>query len=248
MNYTKAYGIALFTIVFVTMSVSAVHAQDEFTGTIQNYDGPAASVMTGMMVLIDIGTVDDNGNFSIPLDNNFINELNESVEQENESSDEWTTSLITTGRMFSCSNGEIEVTNTELPVVKLSSFGSYMIGNSDEQVEIGYFMATSSSEFADAFNSFGQMNAVEGYYLDWFYFEEPFSITGSCDVETYAKNQEDIYTQTTTYDLDFKEGWSLVKYMIDDIYEDPDGTNTPLSISYSTLESIPENVQYFFFE
>jgi len=150
--------------------------------------------------------------------------------------------------MFNCSGGTVEATNTELPVIKLSTFGSYMIGSLEEQVQHGYFMATSSPEFAQAFNAMGQTDAVEGHYLDWFYFEEPFSVSGSCGVETYAMNQQDLYVQTTSYDLDFEAGWTLVKYAVTEVFEDPDGTDMPMNIRYTSLDSVPEDVQYYLFE
>lgn len=247
MRVLKIY-FPVTAIIFFMMPFSVLNAQDVFEGTINNYEKPSSKILTGMMMPFEIGTVDQNGTFSIPLDEDFLNVLEESIEKENQNSNGWSTSMLTTGRMFSCSDGDVEVTNTELPIANLSTNGSYMIGNPEEEVDHGYFMATSSSEFTEAVKSFGQSDAVPGYYLDWYYFEEPFSVSGSCEVKTYAMNQEDLYMQTTTYNLDFKEGWNLVKFEISDIYEDPDGTNPPMEMSYSTINDIPAEVVYYFFE
>lgn len=235
-------------LLLVPFATAQANAPDAFTGTIDGYDKPAAEILSGMMVLYRIGVIDAAGNFAIALNDDVIAKVQGAIEQENQDSDEWTTRLITTGRMFNCAEDTVDVTNAELPVIKLSTFGSYMIGDLEEQVEHGYFMATSSREFAEAFGAMGQTDAEAGYYLDWFYFEEPFSVSGSCGVQTYAMNQEDVYVQTTSYDLDFEAGWTLVKYAITEVFEDPDGTDMPMAIRYTSLDAVPEDVQYAFFE
>lgn len=242
------YSNLIYSVVIALVMISESKGQDVFEGTIQNYNQPAAFVTAGMMVLFEIGTVDADGSFSIPLNDDFINKMKNSIEQDNENMDDWTAQLITTGRMFNCSSGNVDVTNKDLPIIKLSSYGSYMIADPEEEVQYGYFMATSSIHFTEAFNSFGQIDAVEGYYVDWFYFEEPLTVSGSCGVETYAMNQEDIYVKMTHYDLEFNAGWNLVKYEVADVYDDPDGTNMPLEIAYSTLDTVPDEVIYHFFE
>lgn len=247
MRGAKLACTLLFLLSVLTI-FSESKAQGVFEGTIQNYDKSAASVAAGMMVPFEIGKVDEDGSFSIPLNDDFITNMKNSVEQDNENADGWSTQLLTTGRVFRCSNGDVEITNEDLPIINLSSNGSYSIADIEQETFYGYFMATSSGDFTQAFNSFGQMDAALGYYLDWFYFEEPVSVTGSCEVETYAKNQEDMYVMRTSYDMDFEAGWNLVKYEVTDIYEDPDGTNTPLATGYSTIDSIPEEVIYYFFE
>lgn len=240
------YASALALILVVASPGTA--PQEKFSGTIDGYDKPAAEVLAGMMVPYRIGVIDEQGRFTIPLNDEVISRVQEAIEQENQDSDEWTTRLVTTGRMFNCSNGNVAVTKTELPVIKLSTFGSYMIGNLEEQAVHGYFMATSSPAFAKAFNAMGQADAEEGHYLDWFYFAEPFSVSGSCGVETYAMNQEDLYVQTTSYDLDFEAGWNLVKYEVTEVFEDPDGTDMPMGIRYTTLDAVPDDIHYYFFE
>jgi hypothetical protein len=242
-------GLHVSVLLFVSIAASSAStARETFAGKIDGYDKPAAEILAGLMVPYQIGVIDEAGTFTIALNDEVISKVQDAIEQENQDSDEWTTRLITTGRIFNCSDDTVEVTNTELPVIKLSTFGSYMIGDLEEQVEHGYFMATSSPAFAQAFSAMGQADAEEGYYLDWFYFEEPFSVSGSCDVETYAMNQQDLYVQTTSYDLDFEAGWTLVKYAVTEVFEDPDGTDMPMNIRYTSLDSVPEDVQYYLFE
>jgi hypothetical protein len=113
----------------------------------------------------------------------------------------------------------------------------------------GYVMMTSSREFAEVLMSYGQENAVKGYVLDWYYFEDDVSVTGSCDIESYTMTQkeEDVYVQKTNYDLQLKKGWNIVKYEYADLYEDSSGKIYPKVINYETIDAIPEETGFYFF-
>jgi len=73
---------------------------------------------------------------------------------------------------------------------------------------------------------------------------------GECRVKSYTQtqNESDAYTATTTYDIDLKQGWNLVRYASVNLYQDSESKFYPLHKKYETIQSIPEDIGYFFFE
>jgi len=222
-------------------------AQEVFTGTLESWDMGKGDIVTGMREFMVIGSVDEEGVFTIPLDDDYLEKVKELIQKTNENSD-WKASLMSIQRAYgNCRDGDVELTNGEQPLMALSTMNTFMIGDLEKDKGYGHFMVASSPEFAESVASFGQKDAVKGYVLDWYYLEEPSTVEGTCTIKTVAQNQEGVYNKKTVYDLNFEKGWNLVKYEYAKLYEDSEGKVYPAEIKYETIDEIPEDVQYPFF-
>jgi hypothetical protein len=241
----------IFLIIFFsTITISSILCQDTFKGQIKAYNRGEAEIITGMAEPIVIGTIKSNGEFSIPLDDNYINQVKETITKENADSDKWSTRLLTLNRAFgNCEDSSVEIENGNQPLVKLSTFNSFSIVDLEEKKMYGHFMVVSSEEFGEALNNYEHGTDQTGYVLDWYYFETPASVKGSCTIKTYTLTQkeEDVYNATTTYDLELKAGWNLVKYRHHDLHTDSEGKKYVKNKSYTNIAELPDNIEYFYF-
>lgn len=228
---------------------ATVIAQESIEGTIQDYTNGEAEIFSGIKSPIKIGAVDENGTFQIPLDNTFKDQLISSVDAENEKNSKWKTSLPNLERSYgNCSNGEIDIQGGEQTMIALSQLGVFTVANFEEQKVYGKIMYASDLEFAKAFMTFGQFNVKKGYQLDWQYVESDASVKGSCSLEFYPGTDEPPFTQTSSYDLEFKPGWNLVKYEIQEVFTDKNGKEYIMKDHSMVLDSLPEDVQIIFLE
>lgn len=233
---------------FALLTINLILAQTSVTGTISGWEHGSADIVTGMQSPIAIGTVMDDGSLTLNLTPEFSEQTMKGIDEFNKNSEEWKASVMTLERAFACYGDSLEVTNGNVPIIKLSNFGGYDLADLNEKKIFGSFMVVNNKEFAQAYRSYGQYNDTPGYFLDWFYFAEPSSVIGACTTESYAVNQEETYTATTEYQLDFKAGWNLVQYEVTDIFTDKEGLTYALKINYKTLGKLPEGVQYIYFE
>lgn len=238
------------TLIFSFFMFNISLAQSTIDGKLKGYDQGTAQIITGMRQPIVIGTVKKNGKFSITLDDNYLNKVKASVAAENSDDDQWTTSLMTLDRAFgNCNDGDIKIENGDQTVIKLSVFNTFGVMDMDEKTNYGFIMVVNSKEFARTISGYEPGTDKKGYMLDWYYFEEPATVKGSCTVKTYTLSQkeEDIYNVTTTYDLELKAGWNLVKFGYSEIHTDPEGKNYVSEKIYTTLDKIPAEVEYLYF-
>lgn len=193
-----------------------------------------------------VGSFDAQGNVEIPLKPDMLSEVKKKIEEANkESSDGWKASLPTLGDRFSCFGEELEVVGADQPVSGLGGPMGFLLVNMDEKKRYGYLYIASSADFVESLVPY---KFKPGYYLEWHYLDGEGSVKGSCNVESYAVNQKDLYTKTTTYDLDFKKGWNLVKYEINEVYTDGEGNSYPMQDSYTTMAAMPEGIEFVFIE
>ena len=232
---------------FLAILSTCGFAQESITGTIPDWSGGSGEVAVMAMGPPQVlGTFDDMGNLEIPLKTDMLAEVKKQVEAANEGSTEgWKASLKTLGDSFSCSGGELEVVNGEQPISGFPSMGAFMLVNMEQKKRFGYLMVGSSKDFADGMVPY---KFKPGYFLEWYFVEEAGSVKGNCSMESYAVNQKDLYTKTTTYDLELKKGWNIVKYEIHEVYTDGEGNSYPMNDSYSTIDSIPSEVKFVFME
>ncbi len=222
-------------------------AQGTIKGTIPDWSGGSGEVAVMAMGPPEVlGTFDEKGNLEIPLKPNMLAEVRKQVEAANaESSDGWKASLKTLGDRFSCFGTELEVVNGDQPISGFPSMGAFSLVNMEQKKRFGYLMVGSSKEFAEGMVPY---KFKPGYFLEWHFVEQPGSVKGMCSMESYAVNQKDLYTKTTTYDLDFKKGWNIVKYEIQEVYTDGEGNSYPMNDSYTVLDKMPGDVQFIFME
>lgn len=239
-----------FSSVLMLICMNISFSQKKFEGQLEGYDGKSADIATGMSEPIKIGEVDEEGYFSIPLNDNYINQLKSSFEAESKDDDQWSVSLMTLDRAFgNCSNETVEISNGDQPIVKLSIFNAFDIVNLEEKQRYGVFMATSSREYAEAIGQYEHGKDQEGFFIDWYYFEEPAKVSGSCAVKSYTLTQkeEDVYEQVTNYDLEFDAGWNLVKFGNTALYEDSQGKKYAKEKIYQTIKKMPKGIEFIYF-
>lgn len=239
----------LFSYVLILICINISFSQEIFEGKIKGYDGKTADIITGMAEPIKIGEIDADGYFSIPLNDDFINQLKSSVQAESDD-DQWSVSLMTLDRAFgNCNNETVKISNGDQPLIKLSLFNAFDIVNLEEKHRYGSFMATSSREYAEAIGNYEHGNDQVGYFIDWYYFEEPAKVSGSCVVKSYTLTQkeDDLYEQVTNYDLEFDAGWNLVKFGNTELYEDSQGKKYAKEKIYQTINKMPKGIGFIYF-
>lgn len=238
----------VFALLASAVLHSSVFAQGAITGSIPQWSLGTGEVVTGLMEPMVVGSVDADGNFSIPLKPGFMEEIRKQVEQQNAGASEgWTSSLLTVGQVFSCYGEGLEVVNADQPMTRMTTMGVFNLVNMDEKKRLGYVMATSSEAFARGIMEMGSFTFTEGYILDWVFVDQAASVRGSCATESYAVNQEEKYTRTTSYDLALRPGWNLIKYEISGLFSDRDGKTYPGEERYLTLSDLPADLKYVFF-
>lgn len=222
--------------------------QQSVTGSLPNWDYGSGNVFTGLMKPTVLGSVDDKGNFEIPLKPDYLTEVKEQIARENaDESNKWKSSLMTLEKTYNCYAETVEVVNGEQHFTGLSTMGFFMLGNEEKQQYFGDLMPASSFEFVKALRDPGSYTYKEGYNLDWYYLDEAASVKGTCSMESVALTMDETYMHTVHYDLDFKPGWNLVKYEVEELFTDREGHTYIKSDRYSILPEFPADAEFHFF-
>lgn len=235
------------TLLFALFLTSTI-AQDAVTGKIENYTQGAATIITGFGGPMEIGQLQEDGSFKIPLTTDHKTKIIASVETENQGESQWKTSIPTLKRSYGECNGKIAFEGGEQTMIELGTGGMLSVANMKEQKLIGSILFASSESFAKAYMAIGQFKMETGYQIGWYYFEEPASVSGQCQMETYTRSMEQKYIHSTGYDLQFKPGWNIVKYEVEEVFVDAEGKKYPMKERFTSLENIPEDVQIHLLE
>jgi hypothetical protein len=223
------------------------YAQEAISGRIADWDMGKGEVIGGLRTPVVLGSVEADGSFTIPLKADYLSEVRKQIAEDNKASTaDWTSSLITLDRAFGCSSGGVEFLDADQPVSAVSTMGLFALGNMEEQRLYGYLIAASSDAFAGSIQNIMNYEFKPGFFVDWYYVEKGATIKGSCSMESYAINQEQTYTSTQEYDLEFQPGWNMVKYEIETVFEDRDGKSYPLKERYTTLKEVPAEMKFVF--
>lgn len=107
------------------LTINLILAQNSVTGTISGWETSSADIVTGMQTPIAIGTVSEDGSFILNLTPEFTAQTQKGIDEFNATSEEWKTSVMTLEKAFTCYSDSLEVTNGNVPVIKLSNFGGY---------------------------------------------------------------------------------------------------------------------------
>ena len=238
----------IFTLLGFLFIVFTTSAQQAIEGQLKDYDLGKAQIINGMAGLIELGTINEDGTFVIPLNDGYKAQLTSAIEKKNAGRSNWKSSLPSVERSYgNCSTETVEITgNKEQTMISMSFGGMFSVANVEAEKMHGYLMFASDQEFADAFIAFGKFKVKEGYQLDWLYFDEAASVKGSCSLDSYAMNGEDTYTFSSEYDLEFKPGWNLVKYEILKVFTDSDGNEYIEQERSTVIEEMPADVQVCF--
>lgn len=237
----------MLTLLVLALFGVMTSAQEAISGNIPDWSLGEGEVIGGFRAPVIMGSVGSDGTFSIPLKENYLKELEMQIKAENaEPSADWSSALITLGRAFGCNSENLKSENADQPVSGVSTLGMFALGNMEEKKLYGYLLAASSENFAKSIKNLMNNEFKTGYFVDWYYVEKPATIKGTCSMESYAINQEEMYTSTQEYDLEFQPGWNMVKYEIETVFEDRDGKSYPQNERYTTLTKVPADMKFIF--
>jgi hypothetical protein len=235
-------------IVAILIGFFNCSAQEAISGKLSSWEhGPADVIMMMTGEPFAIGTVDESGDFNIPLKDDILEKTKKAMAAQNESSSGGRFTSNPLNVAFSCDKGEsLKIENGDQVPTTLATMGGFTVASLEKKKMFGSFMIASSEEFAEAFSSYGQKDALPGYYLNWYYLEEPASIKGTCALNEFSVSGKDKYQISTTYKLQFKKGWNLVKVSVNDTYTHSEGKVYSSKFSYNTIKEMPKDVQYVF--
>jgi|GEM_PF-2663553 hypothetical protein len=241
-------NLLLITFIVLLSSLSC-KAQEKVTGTLPGWENGTADVIMGFTKPFVIGSVNESGEFEIPLTDDILAKTKEGMEAHNSSSSSGKFGLNSLKKAFSCSDDSaLTVIGGDQQPVTLTTFGAISIGSMEKKKMYGSMMTANSRAFAEAFQSYGEKDAVKGFYMNWYFVEQPASVEGTCPVKAYALNQKDLYDKKLVYQLDFKKGWNAVKISLDEIYTDSDGKTYASKWTYQTVDEMPKETEFVYFK
>ena len=235
-------------LLFTTLAIFTLQgrAQETISGSIDGWSQGAGEVYSGVFTLTEVGSIDDSGNFEIALKPGYLAEVKKKMEAENSNPDrKFTSQLMTLGESCQCAQGNVELVNGDQELTTLAVFG-FMLGNMQNQEEFGTLVPASNKDFAEGYIKLGSYKNTVGYAVDWYYVDKPGVAKGECSVDSYPVNGDEMYTRNTTYNLDLKPGWNLVKYEISEIFTDEGGKTYPVKESITSISEAPSGLQYVF--
>lgn len=243
-------------------------AQNSITGTITNNNKGEGSIMSFDMVTrekIVLGEIDKDGKFNIPLDENYLTIIKEKAKKAQENaSNNWQIEFKTVAKTFLCdfNNENIEYLDdgtekitysgsTKKNEIEFENGEAIITGIPDPNLTdkdgniVSVLYAVNQPEVANWLFSYGQDNAVKGYYLQWFFVEDGATAKGECAIPTYTGVGEENYNHITITNLNLQKGWNIIKYTIAEIFTDSNGKTTPSTIEITCLPELPTDVQWF---
>jgi len=237
--------LLITSILFLAYSCTA---QKAITGKLDYWPNGKTDVITIKDGPEKIGSVDEKGMITIPLKEDYLKKASKQKDTANTNSQKWEVATLTVWNVFACTNQKLELKNVDQPITKLSSYGVFDLADIEKKKKYGFFIAANSKKFAEAYTSYGQKNAEKGYAIDYYYVAESAQIKGICYTVKYTGNNDENFEIKKIYNLNFKKGWNIVKYQIEELHTAQDGKVYASTSSYETLENVPEDIQYIFFE
>jgi hypothetical protein len=89
-----------------------------------------------------------------------------------------------------------------------------------------YLFATTSREVADWQASFGETPLAEGAWLQWLHSTGEARVSGTCkrSIHTGSSGDEPGFEEQVHYEVTLAPGWNRVRFSIDKLHVEPDGT------------------------
>jgi hypothetical protein len=239
---TQKNNIILFTIA-VLLNLGC-YAQNSIIGTIENYtigEGVLSSYDIISREKVEIGKIDKDGNFNIPLDANYLSVIKEQAEKAKDKAPKgWEINFNTVATTFECFGGELIYNNGEAIITGIPY--PEVAGKSGNELSVLY--AVSDPEIAKWLYSYGQKNIVKGYYLQWFFIEDSASAKGECIFQRYTGNDDENFNEVTITDLEFQKGWNIIKYTITDVFTDLNGNTLPSKTVITNITKLPNDLKW----
>ncbi len=261
---TLKNSIAVFAIGLL-LNVGC-YAQNSIIGTIENYANNEGLIMSYDLITrdrISFGTIDNEGKFTIPLKEDYLEMmLKKAKEVEEKAPSDGEISLKKVASTFMCdfNNESIEYLDdgTEKVTYTGSNQKNEIIYESGEAIIMGIpdlfitdknkvsriLYAVSDPEIANWLFYYGDNVIVKGSYLQWFFVEGEASAKGVCVIPTYTGNGDENYMNVTNINLKLKKGWNIIKYNITEIFTDVNDKTYAAKTEISTLTELPKDLKW----
>jgi hypothetical protein len=242
----KIKTLFLGTLLLLLFQIHLASAQQMLQGKIFDYSGgvaPIESFDRFSAISTKWGEANEKGEFSIILEDNFLEKAREmAVEAQKNAPQGFTIKFKTVAETFSCAFEEVP---TEGGDAVVSGIPELTLLDEMGNPSNGILYAASSLEIARWLFTYRDVNASPGYYLEFYYLEEPAKATGECLLETYTGAGEEVFEESTTIALDLQTGWNIIRYGIDEVFTSSNGKVFPLKLTVTRLENLPEDLKWF---
>ncbi len=240
----------LIIIAFFTIAIGNSYAQLNISGDIQNWSNGEAIVVSSDMISGDMeiwGKVSAAGEVSIDLEFDFLSILKEkAAEAQKNAPQGWSLNFKTVETSYGCQTSD-EDGSTPFEYKGgesiISGVPELIVGDNAKNEPYGVLYFANNETIANWLHSYGQEKASTGYYLSWMFVEKEASAKGSCVVPTMTMSGQE-FNDITETDLDFEEGWNMVKYEVSEVFTASDGMVYPSRTTISLVKFIPEDLQW----
>jgi hypothetical protein len=223
--------------------IQLVNAQQELRGKISNYtSGPSQIESFDRFSAISQiwGEVNEEGDFSIILEDNFLEKAREMAkEAQGNAPKGFTVSFNTVSESFACPFEEVE---TKVGDIVVSGLPELTLMDEMGNPTNGILYAVSSSGIARWLFTYRDENVSSGYYLEFYYLEGPATVKRECLLETYTGAGEEVFEESTSIDLELQTGWNIIRYGIEEVFTPAAGKVFPLKLTVTRLEKLPEDL------
>lgn len=248
---------SLFKLTSITLIIFAVNNLNaQLNITIEktgDQDLPKAQILSADFMTGDLtewGNIDADGKTSFDLDYDYMkNIMKEAEKQQKDAPQGWTMSFHTVGSKHECSKYASENSIVvENPDAKLFGLPPFFAGEKSTETNYGFMYAASNIDIAKWLHSYQMDSAAKGFYAEWIYVEKESSVKGSCVMQTMTGYESEELEVVTTYDLNFEEGWNLMLFTIEDVFNSASGKVFVAKTKITTAQFIPEELQWFVVE
>ncbi|SFB56482.1 hypothetical protein [Algoriphagus aquimarinus] len=236
----KIKSIIIGAFLFQTQMVLA---QQELSGRISNYSSGLSKIESFdrfSAISKQWGEVNEDGDFTIFLEGDFLVKAKEMADEARENSPSgFVLSFPTVSEVFACPFEEVPTEGGEIVVSGLPELTLMdEMGNPSN----GILYASSSADIAKWLFSYRDENASLGYYLEFYFLEGPAKAKGDCKLDTYTGSGEEKYEDFTSIDLELQPGWNIIRHGIDEVFTASSGKVFASKMSMTRLETLPEDL------
>ena len=150
------------------------------------------------------------------------------------------------GLIFGCDGQQtLQMTNAEATYEATPV--ALLVANFAERKRYGYVAPASSAEMGQYKLNMPGTTTAQGAYYQWFFFSEAASANGKCS-SAMELSPGKIVPVTSTFSLEFQQGWNLVETRIKAFQQTAEGLSFPTNTEFSTLGALPESVVWSYVE
>lgn len=234
----------LFYLFILTVHLDTI-AQGTLSGIISDYTNGEGLIISYDIVTgdkITWGIIDKAGNIEIPLKSDHLDQVKKMADKAQKKAPKgFTLKFPTVADEFTCRFPDIQFEN---PDAMLSGLPDLILTDKKNKAENGNIYPVNNPTIANWLHNFQQGDVALGYYLRFCFAAEKSSAKGTCMVNTYTGFGDENFDAFTLFDLELDEGWNIVKYEIEEIFESTNGVIFPQVIKVTKLENIPDDLEW----